>query len=143
MGPLGGLATNKMFDDKMTTQDAYRFDGAKGGDQWKGRTKRYLMAKVPAAKAILEWAEAADDKIIDDLMLKQVTDHVITDEQRELFNSAIWGFLSGCLTGEAETVFKRAEDLNGVDSWRRIVRYIDHGRGIRLEALRSEVRSCT
>ena len=61
MGPLGGLLNNKMFDDKMTTQDAYKFDGAKGGDQWKGRTKRYFMAKVPALKAILEWAEVADE----------------------------------------------------------------------------------
>ena len=29
----------------------------------------------------------------------------------------------------------------GVDAWRRIVRYIDHGRGIRLELMRNRWRT--
>ena len=28
----------------------------------------------------------------------------------------------------------------GIEAWRRLVRYIDHGREIRLETLRNEVR---
>ena len=38
-------------------------------------------------------------------------------------------------------ISKAAETLNRVDAWRRILRYIDHGCGIRLEALRTEMRS--
>ena len=38
-------------------------------------------------------------------------------------------------------MFKQAETLNGIDAWRRVVRYIDHGRSIRLETLRDEVRA--
>ena len=52
----------------------------------------------------------------------------------------IWGFLSGCLRGTAETMFRRADCLNGIDAWRPLVRQVDHGRGIRLEMLRREVQ---
>ena len=37
-------------------------------------------------------------------------------------------------------MFRRAECLNGIDAWRRLVRQVDHGRGIRLEMLRLEVQ---
>ena len=37
-------------------------------------------------------------------------------------------------------MFRRAECLNGIDAWRRLVRQVDHGRGIRLEILRREVQ---
>jgi hypothetical protein len=90
---------------------------------------------------LLEWVESADDQPITDALLGQATADSMTTEQTELLNSAIWGFISGCVSGEAETVFKRAEDLSGLDAWRRLVRFVDHGRGIRLDALRSEVRA--
>ena len=59
----------------------------------------------------------------------------------QALDGAVWGFLSGCATGEAQTIFKHAETLSGIDAWRRLARYIDHGREIRLETLRNEVRS--
>ena len=37
-------------------------------------------------------------------------------------------------------MFKRTDWLNGIDAWRRIVRQVDHGRAIRLETLRREVK---
>ena len=37
-------------------------------------------------------------------------------------------------------MFRRAECLNGIVAWRRLVRQVDHGRGIRLEMLRREVQ---
>ena len=37
-------------------------------------------------------------------------------------------------------MFRQAECLNGIDAWRRLVRQVDHGRGIRLEMLRREVQ---
>jgi len=50
------------------------------------------------------------------------------------------GFLSNALSGEAETILKQAGVLKGVEAWRRVVRYIDHGRGIRLEIMRNKMR---
>ena len=40
----------------------------------------------------------------------------LSDEQCQAFNREIWGFLSGCLSGQAETHFKRADMLNGLDA---------------------------
>ena len=37
-------------------------------------------------------------------------------------------------------MFRRAECVNGMNAWRRLVRQVDHGRGIRLEMLRREVQ---
>ena len=65
-GPLGGLLTNRLYDDKIMSQDEYKFDGVKGGDQWKGRCRRYFMAKVPALRVLMAWCESADDKTVTD-----------------------------------------------------------------------------
>ena len=46
-------------------------------------------------------------------------------------NCAIRGFLSNCISGEAQTIFKKAGTLMGAEAWRRISRCIDHGRDIR------------
>ena len=141
LGPLGGLATGRLFDDKMTSQEGYRFDGTKGGDRWKGKLERYFMSKCPALRAILEWAERTDTEVVTEEMLEEAVGAAMDAEQRETLNSALWGFISNCVSGEAETMFKRARPLNGVDAWRRLVRYIDHGRTIRCETLRSELRT--
>ena len=37
-------------------------------------------------------------------------------------------------------MFRRAAWLNGIDAWRIMARQVDHGRTIRLETLRREVR---
>ena len=95
---------------------------------------------------IMRWAETAalvDYTVdhIDEDLLKRACGAKINQEQLETLNAAIWGYLSECVAGEAETIFKSANTLNGIDAWRRLVRYIDHGRGIRLESLRTEMRS--
>ena len=105
------------------------------------------MSMVPAAHTILEWSERQKEPIGQAIFRQAVgegltswdrdgspTDHAMT------FNSAVWGFLSNCVSGEAQTFFKKADKMNGVDAWRRISRFIDHGRDIRLETLRNEVR---
>ncbi len=141
LGPLGGLSTGKLFDDRMTAQDGYKFDGSKGGVKWKGKLERYFMSKCPALKAILEWAEVAEVSEITEGLLKEAVGQGMELEQCETLNSAVWGFLSNCLAGEAETIFKGANSLNGIDAWRRVIRYIDHGKSIRLETLRNEIRT--
>ena len=61
-------------------------------------------------------------------------------EQTLSVNLQIWGFLSGCLTGTADVMFRRAAWLNGIDAWRIMARQVDHGPAIRLETLRCEVQ---
>ena len=130
----------KMFDDKMTSQDTFKFDGTKGGDRWKGKVERYFISKVPAMKAILEWAERLEKDVVTDSDLRKAVGGAMDQEQLETLNAAIWGFMSNCVSGEAETMFKRAESLKGIDAWRKVVRFIDHGRSIRRETLRAEIR---
>ena len=59
----------------------------------------------------------------------------------ESLNGQIWGFLSNCVAAEADTIFKGADDLQGIEAWRRIIRYIDHGKSIKLEQMRNEMKT--
>ena len=56
-------------------------------------------------------------------------------------DNGAWGFLSNCVSAEADTIFRGAEDLQGIDAWRRIIRYIDHGKSIKLEQMRREMKT--
>ena len=57
--PLGALLHKfrSPFDDKLTTNQEYQFDGLKGGFSWKGKVERQFISRVPIFKQILEWAE--------------------------------------------------------------------------------------
>ena len=70
----------------------------------------------------------------------EATSSRLNEEQALSINSQIYGFLSGCLIGTADVTFRRADWLNGIDAWRIMARQVDHGRSIRLETLRREVR---
>ena len=142
--PLGLLAGDRMdkqlFDDKMTSQSEMRWDGGKNGPAWKSKVQSYMWSKVPALLEILKWAEKHDKAEVTEEALDGVVGHFLERPKQEVLNAAIWGFLSSCLSGSAETIFKSAEDLNGLDAWRRVVRIIDSGLLLRLEELRGEVR---
>ena len=46
------------------------------------------------------------------------------------------------VSGEADTISRGgAEEMNGFDAWRRLVRYIEHGRPIRLEHISREMNA--
>ena len=140
LGPMGPLATGRIFDNKIAGQSEFQFNSHKGGDQWKGKTERYLMSVVPAAYAIFTWAEKQEVPITQEKYEEAVGLGLTTwdrdsTEKDHLYalNNAIWGFLSNCVAGEAQTIFKKAGTLMGVEAWRRISRFIDHGREIRLD----------
>ena len=137
LGQLGNERRDKsIYDDKMMTQPEYRFDGTKDGAKWKSKVERYFITKVPVAMEILKWAEAHNlDKITESKFMTAAHPH-LSDEQCQTFNREIWGFLSGCLSGQAETHFKRADMLNGLDAWRRVVRIIEDTLPMRFEQLR-------
>ena len=149
LGPIGPLANanGRVFDNKIACQADFQLSSNKGGDQWKGKTERYMISVVPAMHAILQWAERQTEPISQEHLERVVGSQLTTwdnngNEKNHAYalNGAVWGFLSNCLSGEVQTIFKKADTLMGIDAWRRIVRFIGHGRDIRLETLRNEVR---
>ncbi len=141
-GPVGalGFRDRTIFDDKLVVNDEYRYNGVKNGVRWKTKLTNYFISRAPLLKEILEWAEEQDNiVIIHDLFLK-ATSGSLTEKQCLSLDAAIRGFLAGCLHGTAKTMFKRAETLNGLDAWRVMARQVDHGRPVRLETLRREVK---
>ena len=142
--PLGVLAGDRadrqIYDDKLTAQPEYKFDGVRGGPAWKSRVERYFISKVPALREILRWAERHDKMTVTEEAFQRVVEPAMDETKQQLLNAALWGFLSQCLTGTADTMFKQAEMCNGLDGWRRIVRLIDNGLPLQLEQLRGEVR---
>ena len=143
IGALGQLhdANARLFDDRLASQSRFQFDGNKGGVSWKGTLERYIISKCPAMMEILEWAEKWDGEKIDHALLIRATMGTAMDATRlENMNNSIWGFLSNCLSSEAETIFKTADKLQGIDAWRRVIRFIDHGRDIKLEGMRNEMK---
>ena len=138
LGPLGAITFKDrgMFDDKLMLNEEYRYNGIKGGAAWKSKLERYFVSKAPALRDLLECTESQDNAEISKAKICLATSARLTEEQALSVNAQIWGFLSGCLHGTADVMFKRADWNNGVDAWRRIVRQVDHGRSIRLKTLR-------
>ncbi len=141
-GPLGALNFKEraLFDDKIAMQSDFSFNGLKGGMAWKGKVERYFISRIPILKTILEWAEAEELYEITEARFEEAVRDTLEPLQVQTLNAALWGFLSGSVSGTAETMFKGADSLNGLDAWRRLARYVDHGRAMRLETLRREVK---
>ena len=55
-------------------------------------------------------------------------------------NAAIWGFVAASVSGSANTLRMGADRLNGLDAWRRVARYISHGKKVHAETLRREMK---
>ena len=64
----------------------------------------------------------------------------LTHDQIYTVNAVIWGFLAGGISGAALEMFNRAEDLEGLDAWRRVTRYITSGSEAHRETLRQAVK---
>ena len=144
LGPLGQLYDPhaKLFDDKLANQSNFQFDGSKGGAAWKGKVERYFISKCPALMKMLSWAEKWEGEEITQELLIRATQGTLMDYDRlDNVNGAIWGFISNCISGEIETVFKTADTLQGFEAWRRVIRYIEHGKDIKLEGMRNEMKT--
>ena len=124
----------------MTEGSEFKFDGTKGGAAWKLRVSQHMIGRVPAMIEILKWSEKHDQTKVADESFESATFAFLDDRQRGELQSQLWSFLAGCLQGSAMTQFKRADQLNGLDAWRRAVRMMDSGIDIRLEELRREIR---
>ena len=65
VGPMGSLASGRVFDLKIAGQGDFQFS-SKGGDQWKGKTERYLISCVPAVHALLQRVERQTQTITEE-----------------------------------------------------------------------------
>ena len=147
-GPLGQLIKPEvnLFDDKLATQagSGFRFDGQKGGATWMTKVGNYFVSKCPAARVLLTWAGKFEGESISHQLLMEIASKPgssMTPMLLDSLNNQMWGFISNCVSSEADTIFKGADDLQGLDAWRRIVKYIDHGKSIKLEQMRREMKT--
>ena len=126
-GSLGAPThrNHSVFGGNIMHSDDYKYNGVKWGARWKSKVTR-------------EEEEGGNDSITHETFADAVCS-ALTEDQRLNLNAAVWVFLAGCLSGTAETMFKRAEPLNCLDAWRIISRQVSHSRAIHLEALRSEM----
>ena len=136
-----GKLDRSIYDGKLTTNQVYMFDGVKSGAAWKSNVEGYCISKVPVMMEILKWAEEHNMKNIAGDPFYNATVHKLELAQCQTINAAVWGSLSGCLSGQAELMFKRSPMLNGLGAWRRIVRMIGSSLPLKLEQLRDQVRT--
>ncbi len=62
-GPRGGTLRwdTKLFDDKLTTNEVYKWDGSdKGADSWRRRVRDYIIGRCHLLKPMMDWAEAKE-----------------------------------------------------------------------------------
>ena len=103
-----------MFEDKLTTEAEFKFDGVNNGSAWKTKVERYMVYKAPILKELLEWDEAQDGETISEAHMVAACSRRLPEEQALAVNTQIYDFLSMCLRGTAETMLRRADWNNGV-----------------------------
>ena len=68
LGHLGSVSSDRMFDDKVSVQEDFRFNGHKNGYVWKSKIERYIISTVLALAKIFHWAEQQEVEITDALL---------------------------------------------------------------------------
>ena len=144
----------RLFDDKISLSPMYAYSGgggnSNGGEKWRKTTRGYFMSKYQAAKQILDWVESMEETSLNDDAIDGIIHHAKFTEQRFIDIEAsdlknlgvqIWGFLNNCITGEARAQFEAADELNGLDAWRRVSKDIRKNRWIRRERLRQLIKN--
>ena len=129
----------RIFEDKMALDIMYKYDGSKGGDEWRRRTHGYFIGCCPSFRPLLWWAEQHDARAFSLSELKKAQDdqEFMVEEDAVVLSGHIWRFLRTCLHGGAAQVLESCgEDLNGLEVWRRLVYRIEQGREQRVEDLR-------
>ena len=136
-----GYKDKPAFDEKLSEREEYKYSGKAGtGITWKGKVERHFISRAPVMMHILKWAEEQGLEKITGFSLAQAVGAKLTEEQQMVMNGQLWGFLSAAVSGSADTLFKGADALQGIDAWRILTRYISQGKDIRIEALRREMK---
>ena len=82
-----------------------------------------------------------DDIFLPDNLPNVAVENTFQWQQQRNMNSAMYSFLALSVSGEATTMVRGggAGEMNGLEAWRNLVRYIEHGRPIRLETISREM----
>ena len=90
-----------MFDDKLTTEAEFEFDGVNHCSAWKTKVERYMVYKDSIFRELLELAEAQDGEAISEAHMVAACSRRLSEEQALAVNAPICCFLSMCLRGTA------------------------------------------
>ena len=92
LGSLGfvGYKDRLMFDDKLTMDADFKFDGVSHGSAGKTKMERYMVYKAPVLKELLEWSEAQDGDYINNNVVVKACAAKLSEEQATAVNSQIW-----------------------------------------------------
>ena len=134
----------RIFDDKVPTFAEFRYDGVNGGDAWRRKVRGYWVSKVPSLQVVLNIVEKAEGEVTHDSIIRSLPDrmHDFNMSNDIITVSALcWGFLNTAVHSAAVDVMKAASELNGMEAWRLLCRHIDHGRPLRLDVLRRQLRA--
>ena len=82
-----------LFDDKMTLNAEFRYDGVKEGPAWKVKLENYFMGKAAVLQEIFVWAESETDTISEDRFILAVSAK-LAEEQAMAVNATLCGFLA-------------------------------------------------
>jgi hypothetical protein len=143
LGAMGQLRKpeSSLFDHKLANQASSGFDGQTGGLAWETKLGNYSISRCPALKQILAWAERYDGETIPfELLEKATSGTAMTADLLESADGQLWGFMSNAVSAEADTILKGADDINGFDACRRLIRYITHGANIKFEMVQTEMK---
>ena len=115
-----------MFDEKVAQNPVYQWSEAHQ-QGWMETTKNYLIGRHWEMRNLLIWAENFQRRTITTQDVEQlVRDQPHMSDTRfdpVKASGDLWSYLNlniG-LAGKARAKFKSAQDLNGLDVWRRIV----------------------
>ena len=78
-----------MFDDKLTTEAEFKFDGINHGSAWKTKVERYMVYKAPILTELLQWAEAQDGETISEAHMVAACSRRLSEEQAPAVNAQI------------------------------------------------------
>ena len=93
----------KLFDEKMTLNPLYRYNGVSGGDVWHTRIFDYLASKCPDIEVLLKWSEKQDTTLVTESLIRST--QFMMEEAPVVLSGHIFGFLGACLDGDARTTF--------------------------------------
>ena len=92
-GPLMAIAwkDRPLLDEKMALHDDFRFNGVKGGPEWKDNVEKAIISKAPVMRIILNWVEEMDTEPISEALFLRAVGTRLTEEQVQIINASIWG----------------------------------------------------
>ena len=93
------------------------------GPSWRSITRNYVISKASDAEAILDLVEAHEDV---PALWTAVSAAVgaIRPERVQKISQELWGHLNLCLSGLARETFENVAAQEGLEAWRRLMKFV-------------------